>query len=232
MDIKLNFICKGDGFPLILLHGNGENCGYFSRQTEYFSKFRKVYALDTRGHGKSARGEGEFSISRFADDLYDFMTENDIKKADILGFSDGANISLCFALKHKEMIERLILCGGNISPDGVKRYFQAPIELAYKTVKLFAAKRKSAAAKAEILGLMVNEPNITPQQLKSVTVPTLVVAGTHDLIKKSHTELIAESLPDAELEFIGGGHSLPAQRAEEFNRAVEDFLKFKKDSLC
>ena len=121
MDIKLNFICKGDGFPLILLHGNGENCEYFHNQTEYFSKHYKVYALDTRGHGKSERGNGEFSLKSFADDLYGFMLEHGIKKAHIIGFSDGAGIVLYFGLKHTEMIEKAVLCGGNISPDGVKR---------------------------------------------------------------------------------------------------------------
>lgn len=225
MDIKLNFICKGDGFPLILLHGNGESCEYFSRQTEYFSKHYRVYATDTRGHGKSERGDGEFSLKSFANDLYEFMLEHGIKKAHIIGFSDGAGIVLYFALKHTEMVEKAVLCGGNISPDGVKRYFQIPVELGYKLAKLFAAKSRTAAAKAEILGLMVNGPHITPDELKAVTVPVLVIAGTHDVIKKSHTCLIAKSLPCSTLKFIRGRHSLPAQRAEEFNSAVENFLK-------
>lgn len=225
MDIKLNFICKGGGFPLILLHGNGESCEYFSKQIEYFSKSYKVIAIDTGGHGKSERGDGEFSLKRFADDLYGFMLENGIKKAHIIGFSDGAAIALFFALKHSEMIEKAVLCGGNISPDGVKRYFQIPVELGYRLAKLFAAKSRTAAAKAEILGLMVNEPHITTNELKTVTVPVLVIAGTHDVIKRTHTELIAKSLPYSALKFIKGGHSLPAQRADEFNGAVEEFLK-------
>lgn len=219
MYIKLNFICKGGGFPLILLHGNGESCEYFSKQIEYFSKSYKVIAIDTGGHGKSERGDGEFSLKRFADDLYGFMLENGIKKAHIIGFSDGAAIALYFALKHSEMIEKSVLCGGNISPDGVKAYFQVPVKIGYRLAKAFSSK------KADILGLMVNEPHITPNELKTVTVPVLVIAGTHDVIKRTHTELIAKSLPYSALKFIKGGHSLPAQRADEFNRAVEEFLK-------
>ena len=52
MDIYLNYIETGYGFPLILLHGNGESLEYFSHQVEYFSKRYCVIAVDTRGHGR------------------------------------------------------------------------------------------------------------------------------------------------------------------------------------
>mgnify|MGYP002264834782 CR=1 FL=1 len=53
MDIEHFYIEKGRGFPLILLHGNGESCEYFSRQISYFKENYRVIAVDTRGHGKS-----------------------------------------------------------------------------------------------------------------------------------------------------------------------------------
>ena len=56
MDIKHHYIEKGRGEPLILLHGNGEDCSYFAGQTDVFARFWHVYALDTRGHGKTPRG--------------------------------------------------------------------------------------------------------------------------------------------------------------------------------
>lgn len=57
MDIRLYYEKAGDGEPLILLHGNGEDGTYFKHQMEYFSKDYRVIAIDTRGHGKSPRGE-------------------------------------------------------------------------------------------------------------------------------------------------------------------------------
>ena len=81
MDIKHHFIEKGQGDPLILLHGNGENCDYFVGQIDAFSRYYHVYALDTRGHGKTPRGEAPFTIRQFADDLLSFMDEHDIGKA-------------------------------------------------------------------------------------------------------------------------------------------------------
>ena len=66
MDVKLYYKEAGKGFPLILLHGNGENGGYFEHQIGYFQDKYRVIALDTRGHGKSPRGEKPFTIRQFA----------------------------------------------------------------------------------------------------------------------------------------------------------------------
>ena len=69
MDISLYYQSYGNGFPLVLLHGNGGDSNYFAQQVPYFSRFRRVIALDTRGHGKSPRGTAPFSIRQFAEDL-------------------------------------------------------------------------------------------------------------------------------------------------------------------
>ena len=89
MDIEHNYIEQGTGFPLILLHGNGEDVSYFVHQMEPFSRHFRVIAVDTRGHGKTPRGEAPFTIRQFADDLLGFMDVHGIDKAHILGFSDG-----------------------------------------------------------------------------------------------------------------------------------------------
>ena len=153
---KLFYKSVGEGHPLILLHGNGEDCTYFGGQISFFAKHRRVIAIDTRGHGKSPRGEAPFSLNTFADDLYDFMKSHGIETADILGFSDGGNIALLFALTHPETVTRLILNGANLSPRGIKPSVQLPIELGYRLARSFAKKSDRAKANAEMLGLMVN----------------------------------------------------------------------------
>ena len=109
MDIRLHYTEKGTGEPLILLHGNGENSGYFVHQIDFFSQKYRVIAVDTRGHGKSPRGKAPFGIRQFAEDLRDFMDELEIERANILGFSDGGNIAVTFALKYPQRVNRLIL---------------------------------------------------------------------------------------------------------------------------
>ena len=94
MDIEHYYIESGHGTPLILLHGNGESCEYFLGQMDTFARWFHVYAIDTRGHGKTPRGDMPFTIRQFADDLLGFMDDHQIEKAHLLGFSDGGNIAM------------------------------------------------------------------------------------------------------------------------------------------
>lgn len=224
MDIEHFFLEKGRGTPLILLHGNGESCDYFRGQIDVFAEQYHVYALDTRGHGKTPRGGAPFTIRQFADDLLGFMDARQIEQAHLLGFSDGGNIALVFALAHPERVDRLILNGANLNAAGVKRSAQIPIEIGYRMAKRFSGKSDSARANAEMLGLMVKEPNLEPEALAAVTAKTLVIAGTKDMIREDHTRLIAESIPDSRLVFLPGSHFIANKHPEAFNRAVLDFL--------
>ncbi len=228
-DIHLHYTRQGSGPPLLLLHGNGEDGGYFVHQTEYFSRHYTVYALDTRGHGRSPRGAGPFTMARFAQDLLDFMDEQKLERAHLLGFSDGGNIALTFALLHPERVDRLVLNGANLDPGGVKPVIQIPIVLGYRLASLFAGRSPEARLHAEILGLMVNEPRIPPEALKELRLPVLVIAGTRDMIREAHTRMIAGALPDSRLVLIPGDHFIAARNPEAFNQAVEVFLNENKE---
>ena len=224
MDIEHFYIEKGQGEPLILLHGNGENCDYFVGQTDVFAQHYHVYALDTRGHGKTPRGDAPFTIRQFADDLLAFMDTHGIDKAHILGFSDGGNIAMIFAMKYPDRVLRLILNGANLDAKGVKPSIQIPIEIGYRFAKVFAKKSEEARKHAELLGLMVNDPNVRPEELAAIKAKTLVIAGTKDMIKESQTRLIARSILDAKLVILEGNHFIANKCPEAFNRAVLSFL--------
>lgn len=223
-DIRLNYVERGAGDALILLHGNGESLDYFAGQIGFFARFYRVIALDTRGHGASPRGSAPFTIRQFAEDLRAFMDEQNIDSAHILGFSDGGNIALSFALKYPQRVRKLILNGANLDPLGVKLHVQIPIVLGYHLARLFAGKRPEARKKMELLGLMVNEPRFAPQDLRRLELPALVIAGDRDMIRDRHTRLIADSLPNARLAILKGNHFIANQNPEEFNRAVAEFL--------
>ena len=222
--IEHHYVEKGSGFPLILLHGNGEDGSYFVHQMEPFAKHFRVIAPDTRGHGQTPRGDAPFTIRQFAEDLLAFMDRLGIGKAHILGFSDGGNIAMIFAMTHPERVEKLILDGANMDASGVKGSIQIPIEIGYRIAKLFARRDPQARKKAELLGLMVNDPQVKPEALSRIQSPTLVVAGDKDMIKEKHTRLIARSIPGAELVILPGSHFVANRNPEAFNEAVLRFL--------
>ena len=224
MDIVTNYEESGAGEPLILLHGNGESHRYFKNQIGFFVPRFRVIAVDTRGHGGSPRGEGPFTLGRFAEDLKGFMEEHEIAKADILGFSDGGNIALLFALKYPHMVNKLILNGANLDPKGVKASFQIPICIIYGLLSIAAPFSGRAKAKKELYSLMVNEPDIKATELAALKMPVLVVAGKNDMIKESHTREIASAIRGAELCIIEGDHYIARRKSAEFNKRVSEFL--------
>lgn len=224
MDITHHYIERGTGEPLILLHGNGEDGSYFVHQLEPFAEHFRVIVPDTRGHGQTPRGSAPFTIRQFAADLLAFMDLHGIRRAHLLGFSDGGNIALVFALAHPERVGKLILDGANLDASGVKRSVQLPIEIGYRIARLSARRSPEARRHAELLGLMVNDPNVHPDELARIQSPTLVIAGDRDMIRTSHTRLIADRIPGARLAILPGDHFLAHKSPEAFNEAVLRFL--------
>jgi len=224
-EIELHWIEKGQGEPLVLLHGNGEDVGYFRRQMDYFPRRYRVIAVDTRGHGQSPRGTAPFTFGTFARDLKNFLDRRGLSRVNLLGFSDGGNIALTFALKYPEYLRSLVLDGANLFPGGVRRRFQIPIILGYWAACLTARFDPKAVPKREMMALMVEQPNIDPKDLAAVAVPTLVIAGTQDMITEKHTKLIHQSIPGSRLVLLEGDHFIAAKNSAAFNRAVEEFLQ-------
>ena len=244
MDITLNVMERGSGKPLVLLHGNGESLEYFKSQIRYFSRSYRVIAVDTRGHGGSERGSAPFTLKQFAKDLKALLDTMGIRKISLLGFSDGGNIALIFALKYPDSVERLILNGANLNPFGMKASALIPIAFEYAAAvvkasggsdalrhmtggedRKISAQKREAVRKKELFGLMIREPWIRPKHLQEISCPTLVIAGTKDMIRTSHTRLIAKRIRSTRLVLLRGDHFIAAERSRAFNRAVERFLR-------
>ena len=227
MDITLYYEEKGNGIPFVFLHGNNGNSNYFKHQMDYFKENYRVILVDTRGHGKSKRGIKPFTMDQFVEDLNYLLDKLNVQKIILLGFSDGANIAMKYALKHQNRLEALILNGGNINTKGIKKWFQIPVEIGYRITKLFNKKSEKIKRKNELLELMVKEPRIKLGDLHIIEVPTLVIAGTKDIVKESHTKLIADNIQNAKLLIIKGNHYIASNQSKIFNKEVDDFLKKK-----
>lgn len=216
----LNYIEKGEGDAIILLHGNGEDSTYFENQIDPLSRHFRVIAVDSPGHGKSPRGEGEFTLSRFADDIKQFMDEMGIRDANLLGFSDGGNIALIFALRYPEMVKKLILNGANLYPMGLKTEIYKEIIRDWNR----ARRNPNLKREEELLNLMVKEPNIKPKELGKIKSPALVIVGDKDLIRRKHSKMIADSLANGSFSEIPGDHFIAYYESDLFNKVALDFL--------
>lgn len=221
-----DYPCDNPNAPVLLfLHGNGEDHTYFSHQISHFSKDFRLILMDTRAQGQSSRGKTKLDFSIFSDDLLCLMDTLHIQKAHLLGFSDGGNIALTFALSHPHRVESLILNGANLFPTGMysKVYLSILLEYAVKIpISIFSKKAKHDC---ELLGLMVHHPHISPKELKSLHIPSLVIVGEYDMIKDQHSRMIAQMIPDSQFICLkDADHFCAFKHPQEFNAAVSKFL--------
>ncbi len=217
----------GSGEPLLFLHGNQEDGSLFEKQIPAFSPYYRVILPDTRGHGRSPRGDAPFTLSQFADDLFSFIRRLELPPCHIVGFSDGANIAMHFALRYPALLRRLVLVGGNYAPTGVHRRFQIPIELCYRFLCRAEKKRPKLRQKREMVGLMTEDTGLLPEELVKIRIPTLIMAGDHDMIRFSHTETLHHLIPGSRLEILRGPHDLMQKNPVAFNRTLLQFLREK-----
>jgi len=219
--INIYYQKEGEGAPLILVHGNSESAKIFKAQIEFFKKYYTVYALDSRAQGKSGRDDKPLSYELFAEDVIAFMDVLKLDKADYIGFSDGAIIGIIAAFTEPERMGRMVLAGPNVSPLGNKRSTVSLIKLGYTVFKLIRNKNS-----AELMRLMLDQPNITTEQLNAIRSQALVIGGEKDMIKEEHLRYIANSIPECELVIFPKTNHF-TYKHEDFNKLAFKFLKTK-----
>ncbi|MFS7003339.1 alpha/beta fold hydrolase [Carnobacterium maltaromaticum] len=227
---EIFFRIDGKGSPLVLLHGNGEDSRIFEKQILFFSDHYQVIAIDTRGHGRSEHGTDILNFTRIALDIVAVLDYLSIEKADFIGFSDGGNSAMYLTVKHPSYVKSLILIGANLEPKGMKKTSFLGVKLAYRTTAFLANFSSKFNQRKQIIDLMLKQLNLTTDQLKTINVPTLVIAGEKDMIEEEHTILIAESIPNAQLAIIpAADHFLIMKHPEMFNKLALEFLLFNSD---
>lgn len=190
-EASLYYETSGNGQPIVLLHGNGESGQIFDQLIPPLSKKHRVFALDSRDHGQS-QVTGKLSYQNMARDLILFCKGLKLDKPTVYGFSDGGIVGLLAASEAPECFGRLVISGANIRPDGLKWWFRTACRAGY----FFSRKPR--------VKMMLTEPDISAAQLKNITIPTLVLAGEHDLIRPAHTAEIAAAIPQAEMKILKG----------------------------
>jgi pimeloyl-ACP methyl ester carboxylesterase len=221
--VKLYYEIYGEGEPLLMIHGNGGSFACFENQVTEFSKHFKVILVDCRGRGNSSYQKGiELTFDLQVEDINLFLDKLNIKKTNILGWSDGGIIGLLLVIKHPEKVNKLVTSGANIFPEGVVHYGDMKT-----TATELESKNKNHEndLAIDLNNLNFKYPNLKYSDLNVIKSRTLIIAGDHDEIKSEHTFKIYESIPDAQLAILpNSSHSALIENSTLFNEIVLRFL--------
>lgn len=221
--VNLYYEVYGEGEPLLMIHGNGGSFSCFENQVEEFSKHFKVLLVDCRGRGNSSYKKGvELTFDLQVEDFSLFLEKLNIKKTNIVGWSDGGIIGLLLALKHPEKVNKLVTSGANIFPEGVIH-----LDDMKKTVLDLESKNSNHEndLAIDLINLDIKYPNLSFANLNVIQSKSLIIAGDHDEIKNDHTLKIFESIPNAQLAILpNSSHSALIENASLFNQIVLKFL--------
>ena len=232
-DIELYYEIHGEGTPLVLLHGGLGHSGHWKNQLPVLSEHYKVITVDSRGHGRSTMTEQQISYALMASDLVALMNYLEIKRAHVLGWSDGGIIGLDLAINHPDRLIKVIASGANYNPSGlrtdalenekVNAYIGKAME-DYQTLSPDPTKWDDFLE--NISQMWASEPNFTVEQLGSIATPVLLLDGESDEgIYTEHTREMAGLIPTAKLTFVPGtGHFGMWEKPDEINNAILEFL--------
>jgi pimeloyl-ACP methyl ester carboxylesterase len=206
-DIEMYYAVYGEGEPVLLIHGGLGHADVWGFQVPELAKSHQVIVADSRGHGRSTRSEKPFGYALMADDYLALLDHLGIDNVALVGWSDGGIIGLDIAIRHPERLSKLFAYGANYTPEGLKPsiaddpVFNAVIARVGKDyVRLSPTPGEFDAFVAQISEMWATQPNYTQDQLRAITVPTVIFVGDHDeAIEPAHTAEMAELIPGAEL---------------------------------
>ncbi len=209
---------------VILLHGNGESGRSFKNLIPLISDKYKVIAIDSRGHGKSEFGNGQLSLGTMAVDVVNIIEALGLDKVNIVGFSDGANIAMLVSIKNSELVNKVVLIGGNYNFWGLKPSSALMIAIGYYCSKWGGIVDSRNRFNKEYFSLMFKEPNLKRDALKYIKAPALVINGDRDMIKLSHAKAIADTIPKGQLKIVKGDHFWVYRNPQEAAKVIKEFL--------
>lgn len=204
--VKVWYATFGRGEPVVLLHGGLANANYWGHQVRALQRHYQVIVMDSRGHGRSSRNQEPYGYDLMASDVVALLDHLKIKKAAIVGWSDGAIIGLDIALRHPKRLTKLFAFAANSDPSAVKDVehdpvFSAFISRARKEYETLSPTPKEYDAFLnQIEKMWSSEPHWTADTLHTIKVPTWIVDADHDeAIKRDNTLFMADNIPGSGL---------------------------------
>jgi pimeloyl-ACP methyl ester carboxylesterase len=217
----------GSGPPLLMIHGNNGDMSAFAKNVPYFATRYKVILADSRSQGRSPDPGHPLTFEMMADDYAALLDAMHIPSAYVIGWSDGGINALLLAIRHPEKVKRLASTGANLWPtadafqpglwDDKKKEYDSGLHKTYLT-----AREKNDR---KLFLLDWQEPHITLAQLHTIRAPSLIICGDHDLISITHTVLIFQNIPHANLWVVpDSGHGTLREHPDEFDHQVDQFF--------
>jgi len=181
--------------PLILIHGNGSNHKRLEGAARLLANDYTVYSIDSRCHGQSS-DPGEITYRLMAQDTAEFIEKLGLEKPYIMGHSDGAIVALTLAYEYPELPGAVIACGANTRASTMKPYF------------LIGVAADNIRKHDKLNDLMLTLPDMTEDELKSITCPTDIVIAENDIMYLSDAVYMHRTIPGSQLQIIkGANHS-------------------------
>lgn len=215
--INMYYEIYGTGYPLVLIHGGGSTIHTsFGRIIPLLSKNRQIIAVEMQAHGHTSDREAPLSFTQDANDVVTLLKNLGIPKADIFGFSNGAQTAMQIAISHPETVHKLILAAGFYKKAGTPGWFweamkQATFSDMPQVFKDEYMKINNDSAK---LLNMFNRDVVRMQtftdwsdtDLQSISAPTLIIIGDNDVVTPEHAVAMHRLIAHSQLAIIPGVH--------------------------
>ncbi len=218
--IRMYYEVYGAGDPVVLLHGNSGSIAGHSRRIEYFSRYYKVIAIDSRAHGKSVDTSSVLTYEMMAKDIHDLLDTLRVDSAYIWGQSDGAILALLLAIQYPEKVRKAAGMACNLRPDTT-----AVLPEIAKWASDYAMTTHNKKAK-QLFTLLMDHPHISTDQLHHIRIPFMVMVGDRDAIRLEHALEIFRNIPNGFLFVMPAStHFGVYEHPEWFNLIVDDFFR-------
>lgn len=231
-NINMYYEIRGEGEPLVLIHGAGLETSTVGHLIQMFTSKYKVVSIDNRGVGRTDKPDEPYSIEMLAEDTVGLLNSIGIKKAHFIGSSMGGRIAQVIAVKYPEMVKGLILTStaARVSPS-----MKIELEIALKTPELWEELVKESA----VLFTQVYPPTresfyrqfvATVEfdgkgQLSKIKAPTLIINGTKDhTISMGCTEELVKEIPNSKLILVEGDHLFAAVNLDLLVKPALEFF--------
>jgi len=251
-DVEIYYEIHGQGDPLVLIHGLGSSSQDWQYQIEPFSRHYQVVAFDVRGHGRSAKPLGPYSIPLFAADAAALIRALGLAPAHVVGISMGGMIGLQLAADAPDLVRSLVVV--NAGPEMIVRTGRERWQVVQRQliVRLLGMRKMGEVLggrlfpkpeQGELRRLFAqrwaeNDPRAyraamkalvgwsVAGRLESIACPVLVVAADQDYTPVDSKAAYVQRLPLGEMVVIEDSrHATPVEHPGQFNQVVTDFLR-------